>query len=225
MIDPANTPDDISNDIPLEEEVDEPLNGPIEEQDEAGNPTLNATLVNGSPHGLVTLWDDEGRPTLRAEFNQGVPHGPMVVFSDGLRQMEMTFVEGLQHGMATTYGPDESILSQTSWVNGVLQGEAQHFDPQGHCVRVETYVDGKLHGPATDYYPTGAVQQEAHWVEGVLHGDQIIYGSDGTQLSRIRYVNGEATTVPETKDQEPLEVPAPVSVRDRLLAQWRGKAP
>jgi antitoxin component YwqK of YwqJK toxin-antitoxin module len=212
------------DDIPEGDLPFPPINGPVEEHDEAGNLTLATALREGVPHGPVTLWDEARRPSLRAEFRDGVPHGPMVVFADGKRQMEMTFVNGRQHGSATTYGPDETLVSQMHWVNGVLEGEARHFDPQGRQVRVETYVAGKLHGPASDYYPTGAIQQTGYWVDGVLHGKQITYGADGTQLACVLYEHGEAKPQ-STAPSIPNVAPPPASVRDRLLAQIRGKTP
>jgi antitoxin component YwqK of YwqJK toxin-antitoxin module len=201
-----------------------PISGPVEERDEAGNLVLATSLEKGVLQGPVTLWDDAGRPALKATFRDGVPHGPMTVFAEGRRQMTLTFVQGRQHGPAATYGPDETVLSQMSWVEGVLEGEARHFDPLGRQIRVERYVAGKLHGPATDYYPTGAIQQTSHWVEGVLHGEQVTYGADGTQLSRVLYENGEAKPQGAAPSGPQIELP-PASVRDRLLAQIRGKAP
>jgi hypothetical protein len=79
---------------------------------------------------------------------------------------DVTFKNGVRHGLMKTYSID-GVLYQTFWYeNGKIQDTAKMYFPDGRVFRKTPFKDDSAHGVQTQYYGSGKVRARINFVNG-----------------------------------------------------------
>lgn len=181
------------------------LHGRMERFWPNGHAQLSANYDGGQLDGLMHQFDEQGEPLQVAAYVQGRQHGLTRVFVQGRCVSEQTFVEGMVHGPAVTYGSsgqpstkmrfvkgqiegpasffhDGRVVRQANYQSGLLEGEVSDFDRDGGLIQVAQYRANVLEGPLRRYWPGGALMEEVIYAKGVPVGPPLRLDAKGRQL-------------------------------------------
>jgi len=124
-----------------------------------------ASTAHALPARSFATFDDAGRLTAigcggepvseqHAAWCQG--EQPVVLhFPDGTVKARFTMDDGELHGEHTTYRPDGSVQTITTYEHGTKDGTIVDLRADGTRERVRTVVDGRLSGDQITYHPDG----------------------------------------------------------------------
>jgi antitoxin component YwqK of YwqJK toxin-antitoxin module len=178
---------------------------------ENGMETARIRYRMGRLHGPMRLFDDVGQLSWKSAYRVGMLNGETVAFRDG-REMELaTFVDGLQEGAAATFHPDGTPASHLPYRAGRLDGRAAWFAPDGALLRTADYAAGVLEGELVEYRPRGAVRSRARYREGALQ-DLVEYGDDGEARLKTWFAAGAPSLTLECRADPPPACPATIPV-------------
>jgi antitoxin component YwqK of YwqJK toxin-antitoxin module len=80
---------------------------------------------------------------------------------------EVTFKNGVRHGLMKTFYAN-GLLRQTFWYeNGKIQDTARWYQEDGRVFRTTPYKDDSAHGIQTQYYRTGAIRARLEFINGI----------------------------------------------------------
>jgi len=181
------------------------LHGRMERFWPNGQTQLSANYDAGQLDGLMYQFDDQGEPLQVAAYVQGRQHGLTRVFVQGRCVSEQTFVDGVVHGPAVTYGSagqpstkmrfvkgqidgpasffhEGRVVRQANYQAGLLEGEVSDFDRDGGLIQVAQYRANVLEGPLRRYWPGGALMEEVTYTKGVPVGPPLRLDAEGRQI-------------------------------------------
>lgn len=75
--------------------------------------------------------------------------------------------------------------------NGIPEGKAYSFYPDGTTKSVGSHRHGEPDGEWTRYYPNGQKKDEGEWNKGKPDGDWTFWNEDGSVQKKVKYDNGE----------------------------------
>lgn len=153
-----------------------------------------AEFRGGVLHGPITLRDDEGRVWWSAGYRAGAPDGPATTWRSGVRVETVEYADGLRQGTALAWSPDGTLASSLPYVRDRLEGTAEWFSPAGRRIRISAYRAGALDGETLDFFPASAVEavrSRSEYRAGVLHGAVTQYAEDGRALMRAWFDQGQ----------------------------------
>ena len=85
----------------------------------------------------------------------------------------------------------ESILSEESYSNGLLNGEAKTYYVSGKITEILNYKNGKLHGNIKRFADNGNLLDDLNYVNGKLQGAAKYYNLQGKLIYSGVYENDE----------------------------------
>ncbi|CAM3500630.1 toxin-antitoxin system YwqK family antitoxin [Aequorivita lipolytica] len=80
------------------------------------------------------------------------------------------YVNGKLDGKLITYYPNGKTTQETTYKNGIKEGEDNYYSPDGVLLKKLLYTNNELQGPATYYDAYGKVVIEGFYKEGKKHG-------------------------------------------------------
>ena len=101
------------------------------------------------------------------------------------------FVNGIVDGVAKTYSPDGKLLSETPYKNGKQNGVHKRYFPNGNVELEKNYKDGKEEGRRISYYENGKIKMIGNWENGIPVGKAKFYDVNGNEIAETSYANGE----------------------------------
>jgi len=138
-------------------------------------------------HGVWKKWDEENHLTAIGDYREGQRHGhwEQVIFAQ--------YVPLLKQAPYREFaGP---FLSEANFERGKLHGKWIISDADGRKVSEIEVNNGVRNGTATWYFPNGARFQEIHYVDGQLDGDLIRWAANGAEVSRKAFKQGREVVV------------------------------
>lgn len=96
----------------------------------------------------------------------------------------------IPNGILKTHDHVGNLLSQATYVNGVLQGESLVFNSQGKIAQKLFYDGGVLHGEALIYSEDGQLAHSLNFHRGLLSGMVHVFAPNGGITAEIPYNNG-----------------------------------
>jgi antitoxin component YwqK of YwqJK toxin-antitoxin module len=162
---------------------------------------------HGVRHGPELVYDrspiKEVGTYVRTEtpWENGKIHGNKIVRgTNGKISSECTFVNGLQQGIAKSYGPDGSVVSEIPYKDGEKNGEAVYYHAGTDQVkRKVTYKDDLINGTTVEYYPNGKIKRRMQIKDSRMHGVIEMFDEDGNLAKKMYCLNGETVTEAEFK--------------------------
>jgi antitoxin component YwqK of YwqJK toxin-antitoxin module len=88
------------------------------------------------------------------------------------------------------FSDGKTILSNETYKEGLLDGEAKTFYKDGKLAEIAHYKAGKLHGNRIRYSDEGKPTENLTYEAGTMHGPAIIYDEKGELYARGSYENG-----------------------------------
>lgn len=133
-------------------------------------------------------------------------------YMNGLLERRVTFVNGRENGIDTSYYADGCIQAVRSHIQGAesgtwkyyydsttvlawemnfylgeKHGKQVNFKPNGDTTKLETYKNGILHGPKRQYFKESKIYKDANYVNGLMDGVFRIYNAKGTVIEELNY--------------------------------------
>jgi antitoxin component YwqK of YwqJK toxin-antitoxin module len=91
------------------------------------------------------------------------------------------------------YNTEGALTEITKYYNGLKEGEAQLFYPNGQLEIKGQFIGDKQDGLFTTYYKDGTLKSEIRWSEGFMEGESVEYDSLGIKIGWGTYLNGSKT--------------------------------
>ncbi len=133
-------------------------------------------------------------------------------FMNGLLERRISFVDGRENGMDTTYYENGCIQAIRSHIQGAesgtwsyyydstqapawemnyylgeKHGKHVYFKPNGDTTKLEHYKNGVLEGVRKQYFKGSKVFKEIHYVAGLMDGPFKIYNTEGLLIEESNY--------------------------------------
>lgn len=93
-------------------------------------------------------------------------------------------------GTRTEVNPQTKVKTEIPYVNGVKEGEAIAYYPEGEVWKRTHYMAGKLDGKAQIFRQDGTLKHEANYVKGEYDGAYIDYFKSGNPQLEVNYKMG-----------------------------------
>jgi antitoxin component YwqK of YwqJK toxin-antitoxin module len=174
----------------------------------------------GVLHGMKGLWDQKGNLVEESFYENGKLNGryfekgrdgkevvyhyknnrkegahyityPMHETLGKVKAIEANFVNDKAEGEVIEYNETGGKVSSSFYKNGLKEGIAQGFGPNGQLFVSFSFKNDKRSGPALQYFPNGKVAKEAHFIDDVKQGDEKTYHENGKLASLIQYQDGK----------------------------------
>lgn len=98
----------------------------------------------------------------QAIFEQGKLVGKWTMSDVNQRVIhEIDFIDGLRDGVARWYHPNGKLIHEVPYSQGTIHGEAHIWDANGQLLKTESYDDGRKSGMLASKYPNGTRYVEA----------------------------------------------------------------
>ncbi|QDG53094.1 hypothetical protein FIV42_20795 [Persicimonas caeni] len=188
----------------------------IDERHENGKPYRTEYYVDGEYVGN-RHWSEDGELEAQNHFRGNQPHGPWYEFQDGHLSFITRYIDGLEHGVATQYLADGSVLGQYEMTLGTGTDLWYNYNT-GLLAEEREYRDGKVHGyeRVWDDFDGGRVWREEHYKQNLRHGifrewdDEELVGGypkffiDDEEIGREEYIEAarEDATLPRYRVAE-----------------------
>ena len=96
-----------------------------------------------------------------------------VWYEDGGKFSETTYMNGILNGPYREYHPDNRIKVQGQYLQGFYTGKWLYFDFSGDVVGEGQFIHGT--GKERSFYPNGKVSHEVHFKDNLKDGEEMDY--------------------------------------------------
>lgn len=104
-----------------------------------------------------------------ANFDDGKLDGIWSIYDAYQRNIfEIRYKDGVRHGTATWWFPNRTKMRETTFKNGLLDGQILAWDESEKLIRREEFIEGRRVVRNTTYYPSKQKQSEDHFLESKL---------------------------------------------------------
>ena len=188
--------------------------GPWQELDEQGDVVAEGKYVNNKRHGAWRRTIDGAEATLFAEepyksfqgpfvseatLNHGKLHGHWTIYDRTNKKISIiAFADGKRHATAVRMYPNGQTRNSSTFVEGVIDGELNRYEPDGNVSGTENYESGRKVEIQEDYYENKQQRLEAKF----LHPKLVIATPDDWWNATL----ATFTTVGETMQHGPWTV-------------------
>lgn len=125
---------------------------------ENGTPETVAYFVRGVLHGEKKSFSEAGEPLAVKEFVNGKLHGKTTFYKNGVRAVEIHYLDGMKNGLEIHWLDGDVISQEILWENDKKHGPSKY------------YVEGVAQ---TEYFYDGSAIPETRWNE-LNHLDEMI---------------------------------------------------
>lgn len=174
-------------------------------------------------------YDEETNTVLKKAKDQvnmngaGMPYtgGCETCFSNGLLERRITFVNGKENGVDSTFYKSGCLQVVRSHIQGAESGTWTYlYDSTGNVAwemnynvgqkhgrqiyftkgsdgkpgdttKIEHYLNGVLHGVKKTYFPKSKLEKEVNYVNGLMDGAYKAYNYDGKMIQEFSYKAGK----------------------------------
>lgn len=132
---------------------------------------------------LQQHFSETPKPVSSVSVNTG---DPALLFKNGYWYYDATLFSGIM----TDYFKNNTIHSETSFINGKEEGWQQIFFEDGKIAEKRFYRNGQKDSVHTGRWPNGNKRFEYHFNNGIYNGDYKEWYETGEPLKQIHYTNG-----------------------------------
>lgn len=158
----------------------------------------NKDLVNsqgaGKPFsGTCETCFYNGKLERRITFINGKQDGvDTTYYKTGCPQVITSFVTGLESGSQYYFYDSTQYLAwEMNYQMGEKHGTQIYFKKNGDTTKLENYSNGILHGVKKTYYDSSKVKKEVNYLNGIFDGHFILYNQEGLVIEDINYKEGK----------------------------------
>ena len=158
------------------------------------NDRLTCKHDNGSIHGPFTLWDN-GVRVLDKSYVDGIEHGAFLAWwtpeeagAPFVKMQEGTYISGEREGVWIEWYPNGRVRNQGNYFQGMMHGTFFWWDIAGNQVGTVRMHMGT--GWWTEWYESGDVRAEGEYLSGEKHGKWTVYHANGRLWMEDHYDHG-----------------------------------
>lgn len=152
--------------------------------------TVNQTDASGKKQGL---WEEKtATGTLKGEYINDQKNGCWTTYAgDGKLIRIEHFNKGIREGIAVDIDQRGYLVSETYYVNNLIEGTAKKFYYGTNPASMIDYVHGKITGKKKIYYENsaGKLMEESEYKEDVKNGTSNFFTISGDPVAEYNYVN------------------------------------
>ncbi len=141
-------------------------------------------------HGVFQFFDARGSVIKVVEYRWGkevvqeVSRNPVIELQqilreDGTLAETVTYVDGVKQGVARQFNPEGEVVGGSVFENDNLVAEGI------------TEMDGKRNGPWKEYWPNGTLRAEGFYLDNRRDGEWWFYRESGEKEQYGKYLDGE----------------------------------
>jgi antitoxin component YwqK of YwqJK toxin-antitoxin module len=112
-----------------------------------------------------------------------------VWYEDGGKLSETTYMNGVLNGPYREYHPNNQIRVQGQYLQGFFTGKWLYFNLNGDIIGEGRYKHGT--GKQRSFYPDGKVSHEVHYKDNLKDGEEIEYDVSG-KVTSIKIFNHDS---------------------------------
>jgi len=109
---------------------------------------------------------------------------------EGAVLSETTYVDGIRDGDQTEFHANGEVKLKRTFVAGVVEGVVRSWSETGQLLLEQEYSAGKAGGLSRTWYPDGVPASEATYLNGALHGRLTRWAENGQMVLQREYRNG-----------------------------------
>lgn len=94
-----------------------------------------------------------------------------------------------KNGLVTTTNSRTKVKNEVTYKDGVRQGPARSYYPNGKLWKENNFVDGKLDGVAQIFFRNGKVKRETNYSAGKRDGKYTEYFKSGNPKLEVEYLD------------------------------------
>lgn len=159
----------------------------------------NKTDANGKKQGL---WEEKTPAgTSKGTFVNDQKDGCWTSYSvDGKLLRIENFNQGLRDGISVEIDPRGYLLSETYYVNDLIEGTTKRFFYGTNPASLIDYVHGKMNGKKKIYYENsaGKLMEESEYKDDMKNGPSDFYTMKGDPIAEYIYANNMLQGVQKT---------------------------
>jgi antitoxin component YwqK of YwqJK toxin-antitoxin module len=156
----------------------------------AAQTTDNKTDANGKKQGL---WEEKTPAgSLKGAFVDDQKDGCWTSYAgDGKLIRIEHFNKGIREGIAVDIDQRGYLVSETYYVNNLIEGTAKKFFYGTNPASLIDYVHGKITGKKKIYYENsaGKIMEESEYKDDIKDGPSNFYTINGDPIAEYTYVN------------------------------------
>jgi antitoxin component YwqK of YwqJK toxin-antitoxin module len=155
------------------------LDGTWKFYNEEGKRILEIEYGNGKKNGIRTTYLD--KEIIRENFRNDVKEGwTRIYYPDNTLKMEIPFVNGMEQGLAKEYSPDGSIITLIEYKRGFVIDRLKINRRDKNNLR---------QGKWFLFYDNGGIKQEGNYRDDKKDGYFKDYAENGNLISVSKYIN------------------------------------
>lgn len=153
----------------------------------------NATGAGKPFSGTCETCHMNGILERRVTFVNGKENGiDTTYYQTGCPQVIRNHVQGAESGQwLYLYDSTQYVAWEMNYMLGELHGKQIYFNKNGDTTKWENYNNGLLHGVKRSYYPDSKINREVSYNNGVLDGKFKIYNAKGVIIEELNFKNGK----------------------------------
>jgi antitoxin component YwqK of YwqJK toxin-antitoxin module len=122
-------------------------------------------------------------------------------YSDGKISSKIEYNEvGLPNGLARSFAPDGTLISEKRYEDGRLQGISKLYYPSGKIMTEWAYKDEKRDGIALGFYENGKLKDKGYYKNDKLDGIVFKYRKNGVLKTKMNFEKDRPHGIAETYD-------------------------
>lgn len=125
------------------------------------------------------------------DFNASPLRVESIQYPSGVLKMRSHYKGDQLHGPVTTYREDQTVLSQSWFIDGKREGKTYLYYLTGSLYGLARYRQGLKEGLQQYFYADGAPRTLISYSHGVLDGDLILYHPGGNLFRKLHFVRGK----------------------------------
>ena len=105
--------------------------------------TAKRSYKENKLNGLAFIYVKSGAVSAEINYVDGEIHGSAVYYSSGQIVRKANYKKGEMHGKIQQFSLTQTLIHESTYNNGVLDGVTKIFSPDGMLVEIIFYSDGK----------------------------------------------------------------------------------
>ncbi len=155
--------------------------------------TVNKAKQDPSKMPLAFLEDP--KTIINGEYGNdvnGLKHGLWTTYyPNNQKWVEAQYNHGRLNGVCKVWSLDGKLIEESSFSNDVRHGWTRYWDHEGRKVKEEYYENGKKEGDWKEWHPASEhLRYELTYKNNKINGVYMTYNSDGTVYSYVTYKDG-----------------------------------
>lgn len=150
------------------------------------------TLNKGIKNGHFAEWDENGKKILEGIYLDGKKTGKWTTWKSNGSWWYRTYYNDTMWGDTYEYLIDSQKIEHVfgQYENGAESGLWKWLDADSVLSQTAIYINGVTNGEAFEYYPNGNIKRKGNLINGSFHGEVLYFDENGNKTKIVTYNKG-----------------------------------